>query len=322
MSFLDEMQTGSHYSEVVFQEIIIGEMGELLPADLIDACELENARAVREIGSGAGEWLRGIAREYPHLQCVGVDQDKGMVMMANAQAEQDGLTQMKCFAADINEIEPELFPLVKFDLVHLSFLSRYMLTVDYARLARICASLCRPGGFICWTEAELPITNSPTFERLVALLCEALEKSGRRFFPESMLELSGLLAQDGSKRRTGKSEYKRHHLGITPMIGLWLREAGCGRVNPSSESARRLFRDCIAIPPNPCAIRLSNGSIAYKSFMQVMPILLRQVKRILLSRGVIGYGEFDELCIKLEKELTCEDFYGLSFVARLWGRCW
>src|SRR5690242_5602314 len=167
MPFLDEMQTGSRYSEVVFQERLIGEIGELLPAELIGACELENAGSVLNIGCGAGEWLRSLAREYPQLQCIGVDQDKGMVMIANAQAERDGLPQMRCLEVDINDIDPELFPLVKFDLVHLSFLSRYILTVDYAKLARTCASLCRPGGFICWTEAELPVTNSPAFERLV-----------------------------------------------------------------------------------------------------------------------------------------------------------
>ena len=322
MSFLEEMQPGSRYSEVVFQEMVIGEMGELLPAELIDACELENANSVLEIGCGAGEWLRNIAREYPQLQCIGVDQDNGMVMMANAQAEQDGLAQMRCFAADINDIGPELFPPVKFDLVHLSFLSRYMLTVDYAKLARTCAALCRPGGFICWMEAELPVTNSPAFERLAGLLCEALDKTGRSFLPESMLEPSALQTRSSGKRRIGKAGYKRRHLGITPMIGLWLRGAGCGRINPSSEAARRLFREYAAIPPNPYAIRLSNGSAGYKSFMQMMPRWLRQVKRILLARGVIGYGEFDELCVKLEKELTGEDFCGLAFVVRVWGRCW
>ena len=62
--------------------------------------------------------------------------------------------------------------------------------------------------------------------------------------------------------------------------------------------------------------------MAYKSFMQVMPRLLRRAKRFLLAGRVIGYEEFDELCIKLEKELTSEDFCGLAFVSRVWGRCW
>lgn len=322
MSFNYGGQTGSRYDEVVFQEMVIGEMGELLPVELIDACELENARSVLEIGCGAGEWLRGIARDYPRLQCIGVDQDEGMVMMANATAEQDGLAQMRCFASDINDIGPELFPLEKFDLVHLSFLSRYILSVDYPKLARTCAELCRPGGFVCWTEAELPVTNSPAFERLAGLLCEALDKAGQSFFPESMLELSTLLAKSSGKRRVDRAGYKRRHLGITPMPGFWLRKAGCGMFNTSSEAARRLFGKYPAIPEKPYAIRLSSGSMPYQSFVQMMPRLLHEAKRFLLAKGVIGFGEFDDLCIKVEKELASEDFCGLAFVARVWGRCW
>ena len=320
MLFSDTGRSGSRYDEVVFQEMVIGEMGELLPVELIDECDLENARSVLEIGCGAGEWLRAIARDYPQLQCIGVDQDEGMVMMANAVAQQDGLAQMRCFASDINDIGPELFPLEKFDLVHLSFLSRYILSIDYAKLARMCAALCRPGGFVCWTEAELPVTNSPSFERLVGLLCEALEKAGQSFIPESMSELSVVLVAKGSgKRRVGKAGYKRRHLGITPMPSRWLREAGCGRFNTSSEAARRLFGKYPAIPEKPYAIRLSSGSIVYKSFVQMMPRLLHEVRRFLLRRGVIGIGECDELCVKVERELASEDFCGLAFVARVWG---
>lgn len=322
MSFLDEMQTGSRYSEVVFQEMVIGEMGELLPPELIDACELENARSVLEIGCGAGEWLRSIAREYPQLQCIGVDQDKGMVMMANAQAERDGLAQMRCFAADINDIDPELFPLVKFDLVHLSFLSRYMLTVDYARLARTCAGLCRPGGFVCWTEAELPVTNSSAFERLTGLLCEALDKTGQSFFPESMLELFALLAKGSGKERVDKAGYKRRHQGITPMPGFWLRKAACGMSNTSSEAVWKLFGKYPTIPEKLYTISLSRESIPYESFVKVMPRLLYEMRRFLLRTGVIGVGEYDELCVKVEKELVGEDFCGMALVARVWGQCW
>src|SRR5713101_5994362 len=75
MLFNDKGQTGSRYNEVRFQETAIGEMGELLPVELIEACDLENARSVLEIGCGAGEWLRSVARDYPRLQCIGIDQD-------------------------------------------------------------------------------------------------------------------------------------------------------------------------------------------------------------------------------------------------------
>ena len=317
----DKGQTGNRYDEVVFQQMVIGETGELLPGELLEACDLEHGRSVLEVGCGAGEWLRGIAREYPHVQCIGIDQDEGMVMMANVLARQGGMAQMRCFASDINDIAPELFPLEKFDLVHLSFLGRYILTVDYPKLARMCAGLCRPGGFVCWTEAELPITNSLAFERLVRLLCEGLERAGQSFIPESMWELWALLAKGLETMGVERAGFKRRHLGITPMLGGWLREAGCGGMGASSDDARQLLGRYPALAQKPYAVGLSSGSMVHTSFVKVMSRLTREVRRFLLRMGIIGEGEYDELRAQVERELAAEDFCGLAFVLRVWGRC-
>jgi hypothetical protein len=94
--------------------------------------------------------------------------------------------------------------------------------------AQACAALCRPGGILCWMEAELPITNSPAFERLTSLVCEALQRVGQSFIPERMWEWAELFAARSGKTGVDRSSYKRHHLGITPMLGRWLRDAGCG----------------------------------------------------------------------------------------------
>lgn len=321
MSFNKETQTGSRYDEVLFQEMVLGEMGELLPVELIDACDLENARSVLEIGCGAGEWLRSVARVYPRLQCIGIDPDEAMVNMANALVRQDGLAQVGCFASDLNSIDPELFPLEKFDLVHVSFVGRFIMRVDYAGLARTCAGLCRPGGFVCWTEAELPVTNSPAFERLVGLLCEALEQAGQSFIPESMWELSALLAKGYGTMGVERSGFKRRHLGITPMLGFWLREAGCGRIVASSDNVRQLLSKYPALPQKPYAVAVSRGSMAYKGFVPVVARLLREARRFLLRMEVIEEGEYDELCAQVERELASDDFCGLAFVLRVWGPC-
>jgi hypothetical protein len=66
-----------------------------------------------------------------------------------------------------------------FDLVHLSLLGQYILAVNYPALAQACAALCRPGAMLCWMEAELPLTNSPAFEHLTSLVCEALQRAGQ-----------------------------------------------------------------------------------------------------------------------------------------------
>jgi len=300
---------------------VIGEMGELLPLELIEACDLENARSVLEIGCGAGEWLRSVARDYPRLQCIGIDQDEGMVMMANALAQQDGLSQVGCFASDLNSIDPELFPLEKFDLVHVSFLGRFIMNVDYGGLARTCVGLCRPGGWVCWTEAELPGTSSPAFERLVGLLWEGLEEAGQSFIPESMWELSALLAKGYGTMGVERSGFKRRHLGITPMLGLWLREAGCGRIVASSDNVRQLLSKYPALPQKPYAVAVSRGSMAYASFVPAVARLLREVRPFLLRMEVISVEEYDELCAQVERELAANDFCGLAFVLRVWGRC-
>src|SRR5260370_38252144 len=130
-------------------------MGELLPAPLLEECDLFRARSILEIGCGGGEWLRAMARQYPDLQCLGIDQDEQLVKAANALAYRDGLPHAAFLAMDMSDITPALFPETSFDLVQLSFLGRYILAADYAALARAPAALCRPAGISCWNEPEL-----------------------------------------------------------------------------------------------------------------------------------------------------------------------
>src|SRR5258708_17002844 len=115
-------------------------------------------------------------------------QDALEVKAGNGRAQRGGLAQVAFLAMEMNDISPTLFPQASFDLVHLSLLGRYILTVNYPALAQTCAALCRPGGMLCWMEAELPLTNSPAFERLTSLVCEALQRVGQSFLPHSMWE--------------------------------------------------------------------------------------------------------------------------------------
>jgi len=211
-----EELTSNAYDDICFQRVIVEEMGELLPAKLLAECDLSRARSVLENGCGAGEWLRAMARQYPDLQCIGVDEDELQVKAATALAYRDGLAQVAFLAHEINDIPPTLFPKGNFDLVHLSFLGRYILKADYSALAQTCTALCRPGGMVCWTEAELPLTTSAAFERLTSLVCEALQRAGQSFIPESMREWAELVAERSGKTGVERSAYQRHSLGITP----------------------------------------------------------------------------------------------------------
>src|SRR6266702_7489959 len=127
--------------DLAFQHVLVEEMGELLPAKLLEECDMTHARSILEIGCGAGEWLRAVARQYPDLQCIGIDQDEHLMKAANALAYRDGLSQVAFLAVEMSDIPPTLFPTGSFDLVHLSFLGRYILTMDYPAFAQVCTAL-------------------------------------------------------------------------------------------------------------------------------------------------------------------------------------
>jgi ubiquinone/menaquinone biosynthesis C-methylase UbiE len=313
-----EELTSNVYDDIRFQRVIVEEMSELLPAKLLAECDLSRAHSVLEIGCGTGEWLRTVARQYPDLQCIGIDQDELQVKAANALAYRDGLAQVAFLAHEINDLPPTLFPEASFDLVHLSFLGRYILTADYPALARMCAALCRPGGIVCWTEAELPITTSAAFERLTAFVCEALQRAGQSFISESMWEWAELVMARSGKPGVDRSSYKRRHLGITPMLGRWLRDAGCG-----GQRERPLYSiwgiDEREIYESAYAIEVSAGQPAYEGFVGQARRFAGQVKAFLLRTGVSEEMEYAALCDQIEAELTRQDFCGLSFVLRAWA---
>ncbi len=174
--------TDTAYDDIHFQRVIVEEMKELLPAQLLAACDLSHAESILEIGSGAGAWLRAVAHLYPHLRCNGIDQDAGLVKAANVLAQKEHLSQVAFLAQELDEMLPTLLLQGSFDLVHLNMLGRYILTANYPTLAQACVALCRPGGMVCWTEAELPITNSPACERLISFICEAAQRTGKVSF--------------------------------------------------------------------------------------------------------------------------------------------
>jgi predicted O-methyltransferase YrrM len=312
-----EERTDTSYEDIRFEQVIVEEIGALLPGQLLAACDLSHARAVLEIGSGAGAWLRAVARQYPDLQCIGIDQDERLVKVANALAQRDHLAQVAFLAHELNDLSPTLFPEASFDLVHLSLLGRSILTANYPALAQTGAGLCRPGGIVCWTEAELPITNSPAFERLTALVLEALQRAGQSFIPERMWEWAAYFAPRPEKTGLDRSTYQRRYLGITAMLGRWLRDAGCGTPPEILYTYRTM--DARVIHQTAYAIDLSAGQPVYQEFVQQARRFAHQVKSLLLRTGVIEEVEHATLCSQLERELGIPEFCGLFYLLRAWA---
>ena len=303
-----------------FQRVLLGEIGELLPVPLLEECDLSGARSVLDIGCGGGEWLRAMARRYPDLQCLGIDQDESLVKAANSLAYRDGLPHAAFLAVDMNDLIPTLFPETSFDLIHLSFLGRYILTTDFPRLARISAALCRPGGMVCWTEAELPRTTSAACERLSVLVCEALQRAGQSFISESMWAWTELVVAHSGKPGAGadRSSYQRRQLSITPMLSRWLRDAGCGALREKSVCGTWGIDERV-IHQAAYAIDVSAGQPAYEGFLGQVRRFARQVRPFLLQHKVIEEKEYAALCDRLQEELASSEFCGQSFLLRAWA---
>ena len=304
--------------DLAFQQVLLEEMGELLPAPLLEECDLSGARSILEIGCGGGEWLRAVARRYPDLRCIGIEQDEALVKAANVLAYRDGLPQVGFLTVDLSDLTPALFSETRFGLVHLSFLGRSILTADYPSLARVSAALCRPGGIVCWTEAELPVTTSAAFERLTALVCEALQRAGQSFIPENMWEWGELVAARSGTAALDRSSFKRRGLGMTPMLGRWLREAGCGA--PRERPIHNIWGgDERVIHEMAYVIEVSAGQPAHAGFVAQAKRFVRQVKPFLLRTGMVEEREYAALCDQLETELSSQEFCGLTFLLRAWA---
>src|SRR5205085_1491428 len=145
-----------------------------------------------------------------------------------------------------------------------------------------------------------------------------LQRAGQSFISESMWEWAELVAANSGQAGVDRSSYKRRHLGITPMLGRWLREARCG-----AKRERPLYSiwgiDERVIHEAVYAIEVSAGQPAHEGFVAQAKRFARQVKLCLLRTGVIEDQEHAALCEQLDMELSSQEFCGLAFLLRSWA---
>jgi ubiquinone/menaquinone biosynthesis C-methylase UbiE len=106
----------------------------------------------------------------------------------------------------MDALQPLAFPDDSFDLVHARFLCGCMPTTAWPALLKECVRVTRPGGIIYLTEAENGISTSPACEQIGALCARAMQVAGHSYSPDG------------------------RHLGVTPLLGHFLRQAGCQHI--------------------------------------------------------------------------------------------
>lgn len=176
--------------------LITKSRGELFPEQVASGDMLD----ILDIACATGGWVIDVAQKYPDAEVTGIDISNRMVEYAQAYARVKGVYNADFFQMDA--LKPLDFDDASFDLVNARALVGFMYPEAWTSLLQETYRICRPGGRICLNEGEMPITNSPAFEKLSGLFVQGLKLVGHSFSPDG------------------------RHFGITPMLTRLLREAG------------------------------------------------------------------------------------------------
>ncbi len=248
-------------------------MGGVFPASI----DLSSIRHVLDIACGPGEWVLATASMYPEMQVTGIDISHIMIAYAIAQAQQQ---EMKNATFQIMSAQEQLaFPDNAFDLVNARFLFAFMTPDQWPKLMQECMRITRPGGIILLTESESPLTNSAATERLCALSVEAMKRAGLLFSPDG------------------------RHVGITPMLGKFFRNAGCINIQYKSHVI-----DCSA------------GTQAYQDVFNDFMAGYKLVQPYLVKMDVTTQEEVEGLYQRLLEEQQSPDFCEVWFYLSVWGQ--
>jgi ubiquinone/menaquinone biosynthesis C-methylase UbiE len=160
--------------------------------------DVSGIQHVLDVACGSGEWTIAVARANPDMQVVGIDNNAQFIEEAQTKAQ--GVTNVSFLHAD--PLDPRDLADSSFDLVNARFLVGLLPLEIWPNLIQTCLRLTRRGGIVRLTEGDIPITNSPAFERMNELLSRALWPT-YHIFP------------------TGEN------LVITPLLRRLLQQAGC-----------------------------------------------------------------------------------------------
>ncbi|QBD79915.1 methyltransferase domain-containing protein [Ktedonosporobacter rubrisoli] len=240
--------------------------------------DLAEVVEVLDIGCGPGGWVHEVARSYPAMEVTGVDISRTMIDYARAHARVRKIPNAHFQVMNALEF-PLAFPAASFDLVNIRMLTGVVPPRLWNSLLAECRRLLRPEGVVRLSEAEWGFTNMPGLETFCALMNQAIQLELHSFSP------------------TGR------HLGVTPMMKLFLRRAGFQHIGQKAH-----------------VLDYSAGSQAHGGVADDYKLLMQLSRPLFLRTRVASQEELDALYEQVMDELQEEDCCALSFILTVWGR--
>jgi len=238
--------------------------------------DLSNIHNILDIACGPGGWVIDVAHTYPEINVVGIDISRLTIEYARAQAKVQWLVNASFQVMDATKALD--FADNSFDIVNARLLAAFMPSATWPRLVGECLRITRPGGIIRLTECEMCITNSFGFEKLNGMSTRALQLAGQSFSPDG------------------------RNLGITPMLGHFLHDAGCINIQKKAH-----------------VIDFSAGTEAHLSQYQNTMVFFKLLQPFLIKMGITTQAEVDGLYQRALDEMMSDDFCGVWFYLTVWG---
>jgi ubiquinone/menaquinone biosynthesis C-methylase UbiE len=262
------------------------EMARLLNQDqLITSCQggllperpdFAHIHRVLDLACGPGGWAQEVGFTHPEIEVVGIDISRTMIEYARGMAKAQGLSNVTFRVMDARK--PLDFPDHAFDLVNARLIFGFMPPAAWPALMQECMRVTRSGGIIRLTECESDITNSAATQRLTGMVTHALQLAGRSFSPDG------------------------RHFGIIPMLGHFLREAGCQSIQ------QRAY-----------ALDWSAGMEANASTRFDLQFLLKLLEPFLVKMQLVTEEEFDPLYQMALEEMQSDNFCAMTLFLSVLG---
>ena len=247
-------------------------MGGVFP----ERSDFSSIHRVLDIACGPGSWVLDVAFEHPEIHVVGIDISRIMIEYAKTRALTQGLENAEFRVMDA--LKPLDFPDATFDLVNTRFIFGFMPPASWSELMKECVRITRSGGIIRITESEWNLTNSLAYETLHTMTARAMKKANRSFSPDG------------------------RNVGITPMIGQFLKDAHCKNIKHMAH-----------------ALDLSSGTPAHESLLQNLSAFFKLIEPFLIRMEVTDAQEFDALYTQVQAEVLSESFRCISYILTVWG---
>ena len=247
----------------------------LLPRGL---CLPEGAR-VLDVACGPAGWTRALARQYQTAQVLGVDISQHMLAYAHAASQAEHVSNISFQSLDITK-PWELLADASFDLVNARLMIGFLTDEKWQHVVAEMLRVLVPGGTMILTETDSGgHTNSPAIETLSSYVYI-------------------------SSRQAGLSQHPlAHHMGITPLLGRYLQQAGA-----------------IEIQQEAHVVDFSAGGPAHRTVAEDFRIGYRLMQPYILRQNLATQEELDTLYQQLLDALDAPDFRALIYLLRIWGK--